>query len=123
VLFSPGKLKSFLDAATKSMTLDKATHLTDLYSLATRMRHLDAAHVDFVTAPIANRDYTPPGQSSGGRVLLDDVAGKVLWQSIIDDNTSMVEAGAQSTSTAPPTATPTHPKSPSPLTVAPRTSR
>jgi len=34
----PRQAEELLDAATKSMTLDKATHLTDLYSLATRMR-------------------------------------------------------------------------------------
>ncbi|HEX3811319.1 MAG TPA: LCP family protein [Mycobacteriales bacterium] len=89
ILFSPGKLKKFLDAATTSVTLDKHTHLADLYGLAQQMHHLDAAHANFLTVPIANPDYTPPGQSSGGRVQLDLAAAKPLWKSIIDDNATV----------------------------------
>ncbi len=99
ILFSPGKLKKFLDAGTKSVTLDKQTHLGDLYSLAQQLRHLDAAHANFLTVPIANPDYTPPGTNQTGRVQLDLNAAKALWKSIIDDN---------GTVTVP--ATPTSPK-------------
>lgn len=101
ILFSPGKLKKFLDAATKSVTLDKQTHLTDLYGLAQQLRHLDAAHANFMTVPIANADYTPPGQSQGGRVQLDTAAAKPLWQSIINDSKTITVSTKPSKSAAP----------------------
>lgn len=86
ILFKPSKLKSFLDAATRSVTLDKGTHLTDLYGLARQLRNLSAKNTHFYTPPIADRDYTPPGYSSGGRVLLDAKAGQALWNAIINDS-------------------------------------
>lgn len=95
ILTNPGRLKSFMDAATGSVTVDKDTSLRDLYGLAKRLRGLDPNRVSFYTAPIANRDYTPPGQIDGGRVKLDDRAGAKLWSSIIEDTT-------------PPTAYETH---------------
>ncbi|MGI9092365.1 MAG: LCP family protein [Mycobacteriales bacterium] len=111
-LFDPGKLKKFLDAATASLTLDSGTHLKDLYSLAKTLEHLDPAHTNFYTAPIANPDYTPPGYVDGGRVLLDTAKGKLLWTQIIDDSASVTVVGSGSsartvtpTATTPPAAT------------------
>ncbi len=118
ILFNPGRLKSFLDAATKSVTLDRSTHITDLYSLAGRLRHLDPAHATFLTAPIANRDYSPPGYpANAGKVLLDRAAGDRLWKEIIEDSTTTVtkKAGQHgSTPTKPPSSKPSHPPSPKP---------
>lgn len=94
ILFNPGKLKSFLDASTKSVTLDTGTHLTDLYALAKQLRNLNAKNTHFYTPPIANRDYTPPGYSSGGRVLLDAKASQALWDSIINDSKPVNPAAA-----------------------------
>jgi LCP family protein required for cell wall assembly len=108
ILFNPGRLKSFLDAATRSVTLDKGTHITDLYNLAGRLRHLDPAHATFFTAPIANRDYAPPGYpANAGKVLLDQAAGTRLWKDIIDDSTVTTKSPAAHRSGTPK-------KSPSP---------
>lgn len=85
LLFNPLALTRFLDAATKSLTLDKATSFGDLKGLADQLRDLDPKRVTFLTAPIADQDYTPPGTNYRGRVLLDDVAGRRLWDSIIND--------------------------------------
>lgn len=87
ILTNPGRFKSFMDAATPSITLDKDTSTWELRGLAKRLRGLDPDRVSFYTAPIANRDYTPPGQTDGGRVLLDDKVGAKLWNSIIEDTT------------------------------------
>lgn len=94
LLFNPGKLKSFLDASTKSVTLDTGTHLTDLYGLAKQLRNLNAQNTHFYTPPIADRDYTPPGYSSGGRVLLDAKASQSLWDAIINDSKPVNPAAA-----------------------------
>lgn len=87
LLLDPLKVSHLLDAATKSLTLDKDTSLTDLKDLAMSLKGLDPARVSFITAPIASRDYTPPGSTGGGRVLLDSTAGEKLWNSIIEDRT------------------------------------
>jgi LCP family protein required for cell wall assembly len=85
LLFNPIALTRFLGAATKSLTLDRLTSFGDLKKLADQLRNLDPKRVTFLTAPIANADYSPPGYAGGGRVLLDGVAGRRLWDSIIND--------------------------------------
>jgi hypothetical protein len=86
VLLNLPRLTSFLEAASKATTMDRQTSLSDLRTLASQLRGLDPKRVAFLTAPIANRAYDPTGQTvNGNRVLLDDVQGGLLWQSIIDD--------------------------------------
>jgi LCP family protein required for cell wall assembly len=87
VLFNPVSLTRFLNAASKSVTLDRQTTLNDLRRLAGQLQGLDPKRVTFLTAPIANRDYDPTGQrtTGGGRVLLDAAQGEILWQSLIND--------------------------------------
>lgn len=85
LLTNPARLTSFLDAATKAITVDKQTSFSDLRTLASSLQGLDPKRVTFYTAPIANPDYSPPGTSMTGRVLLDDVAGRRLYDSVIKD--------------------------------------
>ena len=85
LLVNPIALTRFLDAATRSLTLDRNTSFGDLKTLADQLRSLDPKRVTFLTAPIADANYTPPGYAGGGRVLLDSVAGRRLWDSIIND--------------------------------------
>ena len=69
----------------------------------------------FLTAPIANAAYNPPGfpppppGRGGSKVLLDQVAGRKLWDSIINDKPAPPKPAT------PPTGTP----KPTVLTVAP----
>ena len=111
LLFNPLSLARFLNAATKSLTLDKKTSFGDLKKLADQLRGLDPKKVSFLTAPIANRDYSPPGTSMTGKVLLDEVAGQRLWDAMINDKATPV----------PTTATPSTSKknTSTQLTVAP----
>ncbi len=91
LLVNPVALTKFLTAATKSLTLDRQTSFGDLKQLASQLHGLDPKKVSFLTAPIANPAYTPPGfpapppGQGGSRVLLDDVAGRALYDSIIND--------------------------------------
>jgi LCP family protein required for cell wall assembly len=85
MLSNPAKLTRFLDAATKAITVDRDTSVSDLRTLATSMQGLDPKRVTFYTAPIANQNYSPPGTTMTGRVLLDDVQGRVLYDSVIND--------------------------------------
>ena len=109
LLRNPVRLADFLDAATKSITVDKATTFADLRTLAGSLHGLDPKRVVFYTAPIANRDYAPPGSGVSGKVLLDAAKGAVLYRSVIDDRptasrpsgTSTTTSGAGTSSTAP----------------------
>jgi LCP family protein required for cell wall assembly len=85
LLNNPSRLTGFLDATTRSITVDTGTTFGDLRRLAGSLHGLNPKRVVFYTAPIANPDYTPPGYSSGGKVLLDAAKGAVLYGSIIDD--------------------------------------
>ena len=114
LLVNPVALTKFLGAATKSLTLDRATSFGDLKALASQLHGLDPKRVSFLTAPIANPAYTPPGfpapppGQGGSRVLLDDVAGRALYDSIINDKPQ-----------APKAAKPAGSPKPNVLTVAP----
>lgn len=118
VLLNPVKLQRFLEAATKSVTMDKDTHLGDLKNLAQVLHGLDPARVSFVTPPIANPAYDPnnPSNPKGSRVLLDDAKGRVLYDSIINDQVSQpkpTQTKAAPKPTAPAANAPT-------ITVAPQ---
>lgn len=89
LLADPAKLTSFLNATTKAITVDTGTSIVDLKTLFDVLRGLDPKKVTFYTAPIANTAYDPnnPSSTHGSRVLLDDRAGKVLYDQIISDST------------------------------------
>lgn len=111
LLSSPAHLTKFLDAATKAITVDRATSFGDLRTLAQSMQGLDPGHVVFYTAPIADRNYSPPGTTMTGRVLLDDVKGRQLYDSVIHDTKPVVvtKGGSPTTTSPPPTANPKTP--------------
>jgi LCP family protein required for cell wall assembly len=103
LLSNPARLTSFLDAATKAVTVDKDTTFSDLKTLASSLQGLNPSRVTMYTAPIADRDYSPPGTDMSGKVLLDTAKGRLLYDSIIDDQTLVVQP---SSSTHPATPTP-----------------
>ena len=116
LLVNPVALTKFLGAATKSLTLDKQTSFGDLKQLADQLHGLDPKKVSFLTAPIADPAYTPPGfpqpapGQGGSRVLLDAAAGRTLYDSIINDKPQPPATPGK------PTASP----KPNVLTVAPQ---
>jgi LCP family protein required for cell wall assembly len=91
LLSNPVRLTSFLEAATKAITLDSGTSFGDLQTLTSSLHGLNPANVVFYTAPIKNPNYTPPGTSMTGRVLLDPVVGRVLYDDVINDATMTVQ--------------------------------
>jgi LCP family protein required for cell wall assembly len=110
LLSNPIRLTSFLEAATKAITLDKGTSFGDLQTLTSSLHGLDPSKVVFYTAPIKNPNYTPPGTSMTGRVLLDPELGRVLYDDVINDASITVQtqisvsASVTTTITASPTA-------------------
>ena len=111
LLVNPAKLTSFLNAATKAITVDTGTSIADLKTLFDVLRGLDPKKVTFYTAPIANAAYDPnnPSSTHGSRVLLDAKAGKVLYDQIISDSTvtrrTKPKAGDDQVTVAPKTIT------------------
>ena len=109
LLSNPSRLTGFLDAFTKAITVDRSTSFGDLRTLSQSLQGLDPSRVVFYTSPIANRDYSPPGTDMTGRVLLDSVKGRELYDSVIHDTKPVwVTSGAKpkpSTSTTPKPAT------------------
>jgi LCP family protein required for cell wall assembly len=115
MLTNPTRLTSFLDAATKAITIDKDTTFGDLRNLASSLHGLDPKRVTFYTAPIADRNYSPPGTSMTGRVLLDAKQGRALYDSVIrdkkpvwvrDENGTTTVVGQPGASPGPTGATP-----------------
>ena len=85
LLSNPVRLTSFLDAATKAITLDTGTSFADLQALATSLQGLDPSHVTFYTSPIESEDYSPPGTDVTGKVQLDPVLGRALYNDVINN--------------------------------------
>jgi len=99
VLLNPSRLKGFLDVATKSMQVDEDLGFGEMKALATAMRGLDPARVAFVTAPITGQDRRN-GQSV---VILDDVAGRVLYRAMArDESLTKPKAAVPKKLTVPP---------------------
>jgi LCP family protein required for cell wall assembly len=103
LLSNPARLTSFLDAATKAVTVDKDTTFSDLRTLVSSLQGLNPSRVTMYTAPIADRDYSPPGTDMSGKVLLDTAKGRLLYDSVINDQTLIVQPS--STTPAPKPAT------------------
>lgn len=103
-LLDPFKLNSFLDAATKSVTVDDKLSTAGLTSLALRLKGVSAGGVLFSTLPYTTISAVREGQDV---VLLDPVKDAALFTSLRDDR-------------VPGAATPTPtPSAGAPLTVAP----
>jgi LCP family protein required for cell wall assembly len=96
LLSNPARLTSFLDAATRAITVDKGTTFSDLRTLASSLQGLNPKRVTFYTAPIANPNYTPPGTTMTGRVLLDTSQGRSLYDSVITDTKPVWVSGSNS---------------------------
>jgi LCP family protein required for cell wall assembly len=102
LLADPSRLTSFLDAVTRSITVDRDTSLVDLRELALSLHGLDPRRVAFYTAPIANRDYSPPGTGLSGKVLLDPTQGRILYDAVINDRAPTTPGTPKATPTTGP---------------------
>ena len=111
LLSNPAELTSFLNAATKAVTVDSGTSIADLKTLFDVLRGLDPKKVTFFTPTIANAAYDPsnPSSTHGSRVLLDAKADKVLYNEVINDSTLTV--GGKTKKVTTPTKVTVAPKS------------
>ena len=80
-LANPLRLNAFLEASTRSVSVDGSLALAGLRSLAVQLRSVRASDLVFVTAPVA-------GMGTEGRqsvVYLDRVKGRRLYQALRTD--------------------------------------
>lgn len=103
-LTNPFKLNDFLDAATKSLTVDTGFSLGDMRSLASRFAHLGTADVSFATVPVANANYRVTSSVYGGQmqsaVELDAAGSAQFYASLSSPNPSQSTSQSTSSSTA-----------------------
>jgi LCP family protein required for cell wall assembly len=79
-LVNPLKLNAFLDALTKSVTVDNGLTLNGMRKLAGRLHGLSPGSVDFTTVPFATSSGNVPGV--GSVVLLDQEKDQILFDSL-----------------------------------------
>jgi LCP family protein required for cell wall assembly len=81
-LSNPLKLNDFLNAATKSLSVDERLSLNDMKNIALRARGFSSGGVLFTTVPISN----PGGRRNGASVvLLDEAADEALFAALRND--------------------------------------
>ncbi len=81
MLARPDRLLDFLGVVGDSVTADEEFGFDEMRTLALRLRNLDPARVQFVTLPVADVDWTPPGYR-GSYVQVDDEAARDLFRLI-----------------------------------------
>ncbi len=105
-LTSPGKLKSFLDAAISSVTVDQGLTGTDLLGLARQFKGVASGGVAFTTIPYT--DLAARRDTSAGKnklvALLDDAKGQELFTQLREDRAPAQLAEAPPAASAPPAA-------------------
>lgn len=94
-LANPLKLNAFLEASTRSVSVDESLAISGLRSLALQFRSVRASDLVFVTAPVA-------GTGTEGRqsvVYLDRAKGRRLYQALRTDTVAAYLVGADDTVT------------------------
>jgi len=81
-LANPLKLNAFIDALTKSVTVDSGTSAADLGKLALKLKGLSSGNVVLTTMPLSGF-----GKEDGQDVdVVDQAKAHALFQSLIDDS-------------------------------------
>lgn len=98
-LANPLKLNAFIDALTKSVTVDSGTSAADLGKLALKLKGLSTGNVILTTLPLSGF-----GKENGADVdVVDQAKATALFSSLMND----AAAGAPASSGAPQSSGPT----------------
>jgi len=90
-LANPLKLNAFIDALTKSVTVDSGTSAADLGKMALKLKGLSSGNVVLTTMPLSGF-----GKEDGQDVdVVDQAKTHALFQSLIDDNGNQSSAPSQ----------------------------
>jgi LCP family protein required for cell wall assembly len=82
VLTDPAKLARFVTAGLDSVTTDRGLSSGDLIDLGTRLRDLDAGHVQFVTVPVKDPNFLRDNISY---MVLDEPAAEIVYEALRND--------------------------------------
>jgi LCP family protein required for cell wall assembly len=89
-LADPAALATFLNRAADALTVDAQTTLADLRTLAGSLGDLSGDAVQRAVLPVAQVGYVPAGTDQA-YVLLDGVASRTLFDSVIKDTSVPAE--------------------------------
>ncbi len=92
------KLHAFLNAAVKAVKVDKELSQKDMFTLADKLRHVDAKHITMMTVPLA-KHYVNHG--IGSTVDWDPVEAPRLFADINADRPVATAADAPKVTVAP----------------------
>lgn len=82
-LTNPLRLNAFLEATTRSLSVDDGFGISEIRDLGLSMRSVRADDIEFFTVPVAGLGRSPDGQQS--IVNLDETAGDALWAAVSRD--------------------------------------
>jgi LCP family protein required for cell wall assembly len=103
-LTNPFALNDFLNAATKSLTVDTGLSLSDMRKLAGRFAHLSTADLQFATAPVRSANYAVTSSVYGGQIQsaveLDPTQSAALYGSLASSAAPAASATASTASSA-----------------------
>ncbi len=100
VLGNPARLTSFLTRAADALTVDDATNLGDLRTLAGTLGDLSGDAVQRTALPVTQVGYVPAGTDEAF-VLLDRTATRALFESVLEEGRVPVAAQPEETAAAP----------------------
>jgi LCP family protein required for cell wall assembly len=83
VLLNPAKLTALVNAVLDATRTDPGLRRDELLTLATKLRTLSPANVQFVTVPLADIDHVVP--QVGSTVLWDEAAAQAMFEEIRRD--------------------------------------
>ncbi|MGY1770505.1 LCP family protein [Blastococcus sp. SYSU D00813] len=99
VLGNPVRLTSFLTRASDALTVDDATNLGDLRTLAGTLGDLSGDAVQRAALPVTQVGYVPAG-SEEPYVLVDRTAARAMFETVIEDG-RLPDAVAEPVDAAP----------------------
>jgi len=81
-LTNPARLASFVDAATRNLTVDQGLDVGQMQSLAFSLRNVRGGDIRFITAPFTGFGTTAAGASID---IVDEVKMTAMGQAIAAD--------------------------------------
>ncbi|MGE5290260.1 MAG: LCP family protein [Micromonosporaceae bacterium] len=105
-LYNPIAIYRFLDAATKSVTIDsRLGGITGLYNLAYKLRSMPTSKLTFITVPTYPRSLIDPSDTANvmwqqptTTAIFNSLRDDVPWQGVAAGRPASVKSGAPSVS-------------------------
>jgi hypothetical protein len=83
-LMNPARLASFVDAATRNLTVDQGLDVGEMQSLAFSLRNVGGRDIRFVTAPFTGFGTSPAGASTSSTTEKMAAMGQAIARDRLD---------------------------------------